>query len=402
MQMSYASSHPDITTYPPSECASGEHAQQAASENERAFFDMLSIAPNFDLLIEASTAEEIAKTIVRSDIGVRVTMDRSLIKNPGATDNKKGTPDAVRKEVDVMLNSKRFGKWMAEPVGEEVNTPDLRCRARMDLGKHARKNEQSLARLMSRIIPHMGAHIRAYRFLCFQTQLGYRSNDPIELDEVSEVIPMIIQQGWLKPRPRSDYEEYLSGGNLHKIADHFKGKSRMRALWDITGYALQAGTWTNPPTMEMYLYQLATFWSMKAPIDLPTLPGIGGEGTLYHQFDTPEIFLNSKYIENLNVKRIVLEEEDKDELPSSKIKPKAVSKAPVIMNQPWDPVLGDSPHAFAWWTLSKEEIVEVIKEQKEEDGKSSYTADSTTTTCGKSTNYIFEDRYNCTSFKRGS
>ena len=85
----------------------------------------------------------------------------------------------------------------------------------------------------------MGAHIRAYRFLCFQTQLGYRPNDPITLDEVSEVIPMIIQQGWLKSRPRSDYEEYLSGGNLHKIADGFRGKSRMRALWDITGYALQ-------------------------------------------------------------------------------------------------------------------------------------------------------------------
>ena len=365
MQMSYASSHPGITTYPPSECASGEHAQQAAAENERASFDMMSIAPNFDLLIEASTAEEIAKTIVRSDIGVRVTMDRSLIKTPGSTDNKKGTPDAMRKEVDVMLKSKRFGKWMAEPVGEEVNTPDLRCRARMDLGKHARRNENSLARIMSRLMPHMGANIRAYRFLCFQTQLGYRPNDPITLEEVSEVIPMIIQQGWLKPRPRSEYEVYLSGGNLHKIAEGFKGKSRMRALWDITGYALQAGTWTNPPTVEMHLYQMATFWSMKAPTVLPTLPGIGGEGTLYHQFDTPDIFWNSKYIESLNVKRIVLEEEDKGESTSSKIMPKAVSKAPVIMNQPWDPVLGDSVHAFAWWTLSKEETIGVIKEQKE-------------------------------------
>ena len=294
-----------------------------------------------------------------------LTLDRSLIKTPGSTGNRKGTPDAVLKKVDVMLTSKRFGTWMSEPVGEEVHTPDLRCRARMELGKHARRNENSLAKLMSKIIPHMGAHIRAYRFLCFQTQLGYRPNDPITLDEVSEVIPMIIEQGWLKPRPRSDYEEYLSGGNLHKIAEGFKGKSRMRALWDITGYALQAGTWTNPPTVEMHLYQMATFWSMKAPTALPTLPGIGGEGTSYHQFDTPDILWNSKYIENLNVKRIVLEEEDKGESTSSKIMPKAVSKAPVIMNQPWDPVLGDSVHAFAWWTLSKEETIAVIKEQKE-------------------------------------
>ena len=95
MQTSYASSHPGTTTYPPSECASGEHAQQAALENVRAKFDMMSIAPNFDLLIEASTAEEIAQTIVKSDtlehvlrwIGV-------LIKTPGSTGNKKGTPDA--------------------------------------------------------------------------------------------------------------------------------------------------------------------------------------------------------------------------------------------------------------------------------------------------------------------
>ena len=302
---------------------------------------------------------------MRSDIGVRVTLDRSLIKTPGSTGNKKGTPDAVLAQVDIMLTSKRFGRWKSEPVGEEiVNTPDLRCRARMELGTHARKNESSLAKHMSKLIPHMGAHIRAYRFLCFQTQLGYRPNDPITLDEVSEVIPMIIEQGWLKPRPRGDYEEYLSGGNLHKITKGFKGKSRLRALWDITGYALQAGTWTNPPTVEMHLYQMATFWSMKAPTVLPTLPGIGGEGTPYHQFDTPDIFWNSKYIEDLNVKRIVLEDEDKGESTSSNIKPKAVSKAPVITNQPWDPVLGDSPHAFAWWTLSKEETVEVIREQK--------------------------------------
>ena len=90
------------------------------------------------------------------------------------------------KQVDVMLTSRRFGIWKSEPVGEEVNTPDLRCRARMELGQHARRNENSLAKLTSKIIPHMGANIRAYRFLCFQTQLGYRPNDPITLEEVSE------------------------------------------------------------------------------------------------------------------------------------------------------------------------------------------------------------------------
>ena len=108
---------------------------------------------------------------------------------------------------------------------------------------------------------------------------------------------MIIQQGWLTPKARDDYDKYLSGGNLHLITDDFKGKGRLRALWDITGYALQEGTWTNPTTVEMYRYQLAAFWSMKAPKELPTLPGIGGVGTYYIQFDPPSIFWNLKYIE---------------------------------------------------------------------------------------------------------
>ena len=98
---------------------------------------------------------------------------------------------------------------------------------------------------------------------------------------------MIIQQGWLKPRPRGDYDKYVTRGNLHLITKDFKGKGRLRALWDITGNALQEGMWTIPTTVEMHFYQLAVFWSMKAPKELLTLPGIGGDGNLYVGFDTP-------------------------------------------------------------------------------------------------------------------
>ena len=49
--------------------------------------------------------------------------------------------------------------------------------------------------------------------------------------------------------------------------------------------------------------------------------------------------------------------------------PKAVSKAPVITQQPWDPVLGDPVHAYAWWTLSKDETVAIINEQKSRSTK---------------------------------
>ena len=370
IQMSYASSHPDISTYSPPERGAQEPDPERAPETARATFDMMSVAPNFDLLLEACTPEEMAKTIVRFDMGMLITLDRSLIKTPGSTGNKKGSPEVMQKEIDVMLMADKFGRWMASPFRDNINTPDLRCRARMDLGKYPRKDENSLAKLMSRIIPHMGAHIRAYHFLCFQTQIGYRDTEKITLNEVSEVIPMIIEQGWLNPRLRGDYDEYLSGGNLHLITKGFKAKSRMRALWDVTGYALQGGIWTNPPTVEMYLYQMATFWSMSAPKELPTLPGIGGDGVLYQQFESPSIFWNSKYIESLKVKRIVLNKEEDKRMPkATTLMPKAVSKAPVITEQPWDPVLGDSVHAFAWWTLSKDEIVAIIDEQKSRSTK---------------------------------
>ena len=106
-----------------------------------------------------------------------------------------------------------------------------------------------------------------------------------------------------------------------------------------------------------------------APKELPTLPGIGGEGPLYKRFDTPTYFRNSKYIESLQVKRIILDEEDKETPVSTTITPKAVSKAPVISRQPWDPVLGDSEHAYAWWTLAEDETIAIINEQKKRSYK---------------------------------
>ena len=54
---------------------------------------------------------------------------------------------------------------------------------------------------------------------------------------------------------------------------------------------------------------------------------------------------------------------------SNKIVPRAVSKAPVITQQPWDPVLGDSVHAYAWWSLSKEETLAIINDQKTRSSK---------------------------------
>ena len=87
-----------------------------------------------------------------------------------------------------------------------------------------RKDEHALTEVMSRTITHMDANIQAYHFLCFQTQLGYRKNAPITLAEVREVIPSVINQGWVNPASRGTCDKYLTGGNMHLLTDDFKGK----------------------------------------------------------------------------------------------------------------------------------------------------------------------------------
>ena len=90
IQMSYASTHADPPGRPP--C---EPDPEKAPEQTRASFDMMSVAPNFDLQLEACTAEETAKAIVRFDIGMEITLDRSPIKTPGSTANRKGSPEEI-------------------------------------------------------------------------------------------------------------------------------------------------------------------------------------------------------------------------------------------------------------------------------------------------------------------
>ena len=65
---------------------------------------MMSAAPSFDLQLEACSAEQTAKTIVTFDLGPAITHDRSPIRTPGSTTDKKGSSQDILKEVEVMLN----------------------------------------------------------------------------------------------------------------------------------------------------------------------------------------------------------------------------------------------------------------------------------------------------------
>ena len=100
IQMSYASTHADPPSSGRPPC---EADPEKAPENVRASFDMMSIAPNCDMLLEACTAEEMAKTIVKFDLGMAITLDRSPIKTPGSTANQKGSPEDILRRSTLCL-----------------------------------------------------------------------------------------------------------------------------------------------------------------------------------------------------------------------------------------------------------------------------------------------------------
>ena len=51
----------------------------------------------------------------------------------------------------------------------------------------------------------------------------------------------------------------------------------MKILWDVTGYEVAKASWSKPKTKDEYFKTLAVFWSMNAPVVLPSLPGIGSD-----------------------------------------------------------------------------------------------------------------------------
>ena len=241
IQLSFASSHSDAKAH---WATPWDPTPQEKPDQPRAPFNMMSVAPNFDLQLEACTGDHAARAIVR--YGPLITDDRSLVKTPGSRVDEKGSIENILKDVDVMLKAPRSGTWLGSTTPDQKNDSDVKCITRSNLYCHMRRGEDALAEIMSRTVTHMGANLRAYHFLCFQTQLGYRKSEPITLNEVSEVIPSVIEQGWLDPASRGTYSKYLDG-DVHAIADDFRGKGKLKALWDITGYALQEGTWGKTP-----------------------------------------------------------------------------------------------------------------------------------------------------------
>ena len=149
------------------------------------------------------------------------------------------------------------------------------------MGEGLRATEASLFSHMSILVTQRGANLRAYHFLRNQEILGFRKSERITFLDVKEVVYHIVEWKWVSPAPFSRYEKYFSSKSLdlNLVVDDFKGRKRLKALWEVTGSAVAQSSWSEMRTKEQYLNTLAVFWSMTAPVLTPSLPGIGTNPT---------------------------------------------------------------------------------------------------------------------------
>ena len=138
-------------------------------------------------------------------------------------------------------------------------------------------------------------------------------------------------------------------------------KKRLRVLWDVTGYEVAKASWSKPKTKEEYFKTLAVFWSMDAPVVLPTLPGIGSDPGNVGSINFPDTMWEKD--DRIGCKHTPMTAEELAE-PVTPRRPSLVRKTPDVGQELWHPVLSDSEHAYGWWMLSPDELSIVIEEIK--------------------------------------
>ena len=122
---------------------------------------------------------------------------------------------------------------------------------------------------------------------------------------------------------------------------------------------LPRASWSKPKTKEEYFKTLAVFWSMDAPVVLPTLPGIGSDPGKIGSIDFPSTMWEKD--DRIGCKYTPMTAEELAE-PVTPRRPGLVRKTPDVGQELWHPVLSDSEHAYGWWMLSPEELTIVIEE----------------------------------------
>ena len=344
-------------------------SSQEADESNMFRFDGMALAPNMDLLMSCKDAERVAQTIAQWNCGSSRTPKMELIHPPGGTMPLKdvGSKDwnnNVQKEVESVFKHKPFRHWT--PTTEEYNR-EQRRKDREGVAKMLKATENSLFTHMAVLNTQMGANLRAYHYLRNQELLGMKPVERITLLQVKEVIDQVVDSKWLNPPAATEYTKYLpsEGGNLDAILDKFKGKKRLRALWDVTGYEVARGSWSKPKTKEEYFKTLAVFWSMDAPLTLPSLPGVGCDPVKIGSITVPDTMWEKD--DRIGCNYVPMTSEELAE-PATPRRPSRVRNTPDVGRESWHPILSQSEHAYGWWMLSPDEqnvVIDNVKARSE-------------------------------------
>ena len=368
----YGLIHPNMISASVLQCCIA--SSQEAHDSNVFRFDAMALAPNMDLLMSCKDAEKVAQTIAHWNCGKPRTPKLELIHPPGGTMQIQdvGSPDwnlNVQKEAYSVFKYEPFRHWTPTTVG--YNQEQRRI-DREGVANVLKATENSLFTHMAVLNTQMGANLRAYHYLRNQELLGMKPVEKITLLQVKEVVDKVIDAKWLNPLAATEYAKYLpsAGGHLQAIPDNFKGKKRLKVLWDVTGYEVAKGSWSKPKAKEEYFKTLAVFWSMDAPVVLPSLPGIGCDPVKIGSITFPDTMWEKD--DRIGCNYIPMTAEELAE-PATPRRPSLVRNAPDVGQESWHSILSHSEHAYGWWMLSPDEQKIVIEEVK---AKSERTATS--------------------------
>ena len=363
----YGLIHPNMISASVLQCCIA--SSQETPESNSCSFDAMALAPNMDLLMTCKDAEKVAQTIAHWNCGKPRTQKLESIHPPGGTMPPKdvGTADwnlNVQKEAEVVFRYKPFRHWTSTTI---AYNQEQRRVDREGVANVLMATENSLFTHMAILNTQMGANLRAYHYLRNQELLGMKPVEKITLLQVKEVIDTVIDAKWLNPASANTYLKYLpsAGGDLRAITDEYKGKKRLRVLWDVTGYEVARASWSKPKTKEEYFKTLAVFWSMDAPVVLPTLPGIGCDPVKFGSIKFPDTMWEKD--DRVGCMYTPMTAEELAE-PLTPRRPSLVRNAPDAGQESWHPVLSHSEHAYGWWMLSPDEqsiVIEKVKARSE-------------------------------------
>ena len=339
----------------------------SSQESDNQFkFDAMPLAPNMDLLMSCKDAERVAQTIAHWNCGKPRTDKLELIRPPGGDMSSGDVATAdwnvhVRKQTELVFRYKPFRHWTSTTV--EYSKEQRRV-DREGVVNLLKATENSLFTHMAILNTQMGANLRAYHYFRNQELLGMKPVEKITLLQVKEVIDKVVDSKWVSPASVNTYLKYLpsAGGGLQAITEDFKGRKRLKVLWDVTGYEVAQASWSMPKTKEEYFKTLAVFWSMNAPVVLPTLPGIGSDPVKIGSIKFPSAMWEKD--DRIGCKYTPMSVEELAE-PITPRRPSLVRKTPDVGHDLWHPVLSNSEHAYGWWMLSSDELDILIAEIKD-------------------------------------